>query len=184
MAPRYRDVKAEQIPEVEAGGGTRIKIIAGRVGNTQGPVRDIVTDPEYLDITVPSFTTYCHPTEKGHTVLAYVIEGSGCFCREKKPFTFEVDGANYFDMETGPFIGNCGLVLFEDGDVIEVSTESEPVRFLLISGRPIGEPVAWRGPIVMNTREELEIAFEEYSNGSFIKQRTPDVEVGGKSDQL
>lgn len=173
MAPRYRDVKAAQIPEVKLENGVAIKIIAGKVGDIEGPVRDIVTAPEYLDIRVPADSTFRHPTEKGHTVLAYVIEGQSCFCREKKPFSFEVDGANYFDMETGPFVGNCGLILFEDGDKIEVTTATEPVRFLLISGRPINEPVAWRGPIVMNTREELEVAFEEYANGTFIKNLTP-----------
>jgi len=173
MAPRYRDVNAAQIPEVEMTGGTMIKIIAGKVGNTEGPVRDIVIEPEYLDISVPANSTFRHPTERGHTVLTYIIEGQGCFCREKKPFGFAVDGANYFDMETGPFVGNCGLVLFEDGDEIEVNTEGDPVRFLLISGKPIGEPVAWRGPIVMNTSEELETAFEEYSNGTFIKHKAP-----------
>jgi len=173
MDPRYRDVKAVQIPEIEVTGGSRIKIIAGKVGAAEGPVRDIVIDPEYLDVSVPANSTLRHPTERGHTVLAYIIEGQGCFCREKKPFSFEVDGANYFDMETGPFVGNCGLVLFEDGDEIEVNTEGDPVRFLLISGKPIGEPVAWRGPIVMNTSEELETAFEEYSNGTFIKHKAP-----------
>ncbi|MGD0233530.1 MAG: pirin-like C-terminal cupin domain-containing protein, partial [Syntrophorhabdales bacterium] len=92
------------------------------------------------------------------------------FCKEKDPFTYELEGANYFDMERNPFIGNNSLVVFDDGDQIVVSTESESVRFLLVSGKPIREPVAWYGPIVMNTREELQIAFEEYRNGTFIKR--------------
>jgi redox-sensitive bicupin YhaK (pirin superfamily) len=122
---------------------------------------------------VPPGSSYQHPTKAGHTVFAYVIGGQGCFCQEKKPFSYEAEGASYFDMQIGPLIGDGGLVLFEDGESLVVSTEEEPVRFLLVSGQPLGEPVAWRGPIVMNTREELQLAFEEYSNDTFIKHREP-----------
>ena len=98
-----------------------------------------------------------------------MIGGRGYFCREKNPFSYEVEGRNYFDIERHPFAADGDLVLFADGEEIAVSTEAEPVRFLLMSGKPIGEPVAWYGPIVMNTQEELRIAFEEYENGTFIK---------------
>ena len=120
-------------------------------------------------MTVPPRSEHFHPTTRGHTVFAYVIEGKGYFCKEKDPFTYDVEGANYFDMQREPFLDNGTLVLFEKGDQVMVSTEDEPVRFLLMSGRPIGEPVAWYGPIVMNTQEELRVAFEEYRNGTFIK---------------
>jgi redox-sensitive bicupin YhaK (pirin superfamily) len=135
----------------------------------QGPVRDIVIDPEYLDVTVPAHSEYTHPTKRGHTVFAYAIEGKGYFCTEKNPFAYEAEGVNYFDIQRDPFIGNGSLVLFEDGGQVRVSTEAEPVRFLLISGKPIEEPVAWYGPIVMNTQEELQTAFEEYQRDTFIK---------------
>jgi len=171
MGPRYRDVKSDQVPEVTLDSGTKIKIICGKVNGQSGPVRDIVIDPEYLDITVPPETEFSHPTKRGHNVFAYVIGGKGYFCREKTPFAYEVEGANYFDMQRDPLIGNETLVLFEEGDEIVVSTAKEPIRFILISGKPIGEPVAWYGPIVMNTQEELEIAFEEYQNGTFMKPR-------------
>ena len=171
MEPRYRDVKSPQIPEVVLDDGTKIKIICGKVSGQSGPVRDIVIDPEYLDISVPSETKFSHPTKRGHTVFAYVIDGKGYFCQEKKPFAYEVEGANYFDMQRDALVGNETLVLYEDGDEIMVSTAKEPVRFILVSGKPIGEPVAWYGPIVMNTQEELEIAFEEYQNRTFIKHR-------------
>ena len=171
MEPRYRDVKSPQIPEVVLDDGTKIKIICGKVSGQSGPVRDIVINPEYLDISVPSETKFSHPTKRGHTVFAYVIDGKGYFCQEKKPFAYEVEGANYFDMQRDALVGNETLVLYEDGDEIMVSTAKEPVRFILVSGKPIGEPVAWYGPIVMNTQEELEIAFEEYQNGTFIKPR-------------
>ncbi|MBI5101090.1 MAG: pirin family protein [Nitrospirae bacterium] len=169
MDPKYRDVKSGQIPEVALDNGVRIKIICGMVGKTAGPVRDIVIDPEYLDITVPPGAQYAHPTKNDHNVLAYVIEGRGYFCKEKNPFTYEMVGENYFDIARDPYVGNGTLVLFDKGDEINITTEDEAVRFLLISGRPIGEPVAWYGPIVMNTQEELRVAFEEYRNGTFIK---------------
>ena len=170
MDPRYRDVKCKQIPELEVANGVKIKIICGKEGKTQGPVRDIVIDPVYIDVSVPPRSVYVHPTKKDHTVFAYVFEGRGYFCQEKKPFTYEVAGENYFDMKQEPFVGNGMIALFDNGDEVMVTTEDEPVRFLLISGKPIKEPVAWYGPIVMNTQEELRIAFDEYDKGTFIKK--------------
>jgi quercetin 2,3-dioxygenase len=171
MDPRYRDEKNDQIPEATLENCTRIRVICGNAGNRQGPVRDIVIDPEYLDITVPAGSEFLHPTKRGHTVLAYVFDGKGYFCKEKKPFSYDMEGPNYFDIKRDPFLGNGDAVLFGDGDQVMVSTEGDSVRFLLISGKPIGEPVAWYGPIVMNTRDELRIAFEEYNNGTFIKNK-------------
>jgi len=171
MGPRYQEIKSSQIPKIHLENGTQIKIICGRINGTPGPVRDIVIDPEYLDIRVPANSIYKHPTKSGHTVFAYVIDGKGYFCQEKKPFTFDVVGESYFDMSGEPYIKNEMLVLFDDGESVRVSTEDEPVRFLLISGKPINEAVAWRGPIVMNTQEELRLAFEEYQNGTFIKHK-------------
>ena len=169
MDPRYRGLTAAQIPEVSLGQGVTVRIICGKVGSTRGPVSDIVTDPEYLDVTVPAHAELVHLTKPGHTVFAYVIGGEGYFCRQKNPFTYEVEGENYFDIERKPSVTNASLVVFDDGDRVVVSTESEPVRFLLVSGKPIREPVAWYGPIVMNTQQELRVAFEEYRNGTFIK---------------
>jgi redox-sensitive bicupin YhaK (pirin superfamily) len=154
MEPRYRDIKSRQVPEVTLESGVRIKVICGSVDDKQGPVKDIVIDPEYLDITVPAKTEFIHSPKQGHTVFAYVIEGKG-----------------HFDMQKEAFIANGTLCLFTDGDHVMVSTEGNGVRFLLISGRPLKEPVAWYGPIVMNTQEELENAFEEYQNGMFIKHK-------------
>ncbi len=156
MAPRYRDVKAEQIPELQLDSGVSIKIISGQVNGVSGPVHDIVIDPDYLDVSVPAHSSYLHPTKSGHTVLAYVIGGKGFFCLKKDSL-----------------ITDRGLVLFEDGENVMVTTAAEPVRFLLISGKPICEPVAWQGPIVMNFREELQLAFEEYHNNTFIKPLPP-----------
>jgi quercetin 2,3-dioxygenase len=171
MAPRYRDVESNQIPEVTLDDGVKVKIICGQVSGVKGPVQDIVIDPEYLDITVPAKSNFIYSVKKGHTVFAYVVEGKGYFDQERNPFAYEAEGANYFDLKRECLLGSENLVLFDDGDRVAVSTEEKPVRFLLISGRPIKEPVAWYGPIVMNTQEELRIAFEEYENATFIKHK-------------
>jgi quercetin 2,3-dioxygenase len=152
MAPRYRDVKNSQIPQILTGDGASVKIICGQVDDTRGPVQDIVIAPEYLDITVPPKSQFRHTTSRGRTVLAYVIEGTG-----------------HFDANRENLLSPEHLVAFADGNEILVSTQEKSVRFLLISGKPIKEPVAWYGPIVMNTQEELRIAFEEYQNGTFLK---------------
>jgi quercetin 2,3-dioxygenase len=156
MEPRYRDIKSAQVPEVVFENGTKIKVICGKVGKHEGPVRGIVIDPEYLDVTVPGKAEFRHTTKLGHTVFAYVIEGQG-----------------HFDEIEKHAIGNGTVCLYADGDHIAVTTAEEPVRFLLISGKPIGEPVAWYGPIVMNSDEELQLAFDEYRHGTFIKHKKP-----------
>jgi len=171
MNPRYRDIAKKQIPEVKLPNGTTIKVISGEVSGIKGPVEDIVIDPEYIDVTVPANSKFKHPTQQGHTVFAYIIDGQGYFCREKNPFTYEVGGENYFDIQRDPFVDNGTIVLFGDGEEIIAFTEEHKLRFLLISGKPIGEPVAWHGPIVMNTQEELQTAFKEYKQGTFIKYK-------------
>ena len=103
-------------------------------------------------------------------MFAYVIGGKGVFCNQQDPYSYEAEGENYFDMKRDRLIGDGHLVLFGEGEAVTVAAEAEPVRFLLVSGKPIGEPVAWDGPIVMNTQEELRIAFEELENGTFIKK--------------
>jgi quercetin 2,3-dioxygenase len=169
MDPRYRDIKNAQVPEVRLKNGATVKVICGTVEGKQGPVKDIVITPEYLDITLPPLSEFIHETPRGHTVFAYVIQGKGVFCNERNPFAYDIEGVNYFDMERDFYIHNGTAVLFDDGDQVTVSAQGEPLRFLLISGKPIKEPVAWYGPIVMTTEEELRIAFEEYGNGTFIK---------------
>ncbi len=172
MDPRYRGISAEQIPEVKDASGATIKVIAGAVNGTTGPVTDVVTRPEYLDVTVPPGVTFSHETPRGHTAFAYVIGGRGAFSRQKDPYSYEVEGAGYFDMKRDALVDDGHLVLFGDGDTVTATTEAEPVRFLLVSGKPIGEPIAWYGPIVMNTQEELRAAFEELKAGTFIKAPT------------
>jgi hypothetical protein len=169
MDPRYRDVKRSDIPEVALPGGVTARVICGTVGKTRGPVRDIVIDPEYLDIAMPRGAEFIHPTVPGHTVLAYVFEGEGCFSGEAEPSSDDVEPASCFDLERKPVQGDHAVILFADGSRVRVATTDSPVRFLLISGRPLGQPVAWQGPIVMNTQDELRTAFREYKNGTFVK---------------
>ncbi len=152
MHPRYQDIKSSEIPEVVKEGGARVRIICGRLDGTCGPVSEIVTDPEYMDVIVPPGKEFSHLVKKGHTVFAYVFEGDG-----------------YFDEYKERLIKSEHLVLFEDGEEVVAQSEDKQLRFLLISGMPIGEPIAWYGPIVMNNREELDLAFREYREGTFIK---------------
>jgi redox-sensitive bicupin YhaK (pirin superfamily) len=156
MDPRYQEIKRQQVPEITLGGGVKVKIICGEIKGQKGPVQDIVIDPEYLDITVPPESSFRHFVKRGHKAFAYVIEGEG-----------------YYDEDPGasPFgkVGAESLVIFDDGDEVVISTKDKAMRALFVSGKPIGETVAWHGPIVMNTREELRIAFEEYEKGTFIK---------------
>jgi redox-sensitive bicupin YhaK (pirin superfamily) len=169
MNPRYQDVKQGEIPEVTVDGGTSIKIICGSVNGISGPVKDIVIDPEYLDITVPPETIFIHKVKKGYTVFAYVIHGCGHFEEGRDSYSYEMEGANYFDMDRNCSMKEESLIIFDDGDEVIVTAGARPVRFILVSGKPIKEPVAWYGPIVMNTQEELKIAFSEYQAGTFVK---------------
>jgi redox-sensitive bicupin YhaK (pirin superfamily) len=151
MPPRYREVLAEQIPVITDESGTTMRIISGEVNGVKGPVQDIITEPVYIDVTVSGKAVFSHPIPPGHTLVCYVIEGSG-----------------YFDSDHS-LITEGKLVQFGDGQKIVVRADGGPVRFLLISGKPIGEPVVWYGPIVMNTEEEIRTALTEYQNGKFIK---------------
>jgi redox-sensitive bicupin YhaK (pirin superfamily) len=152
MAPRYREIRHGDIPLVKTPDGASVRVVCGEVAGAQGPVRDIVTQPEYLDVSVPADKSFKHKVPEGHTVFAYVIEGEGCF-----------------DEARQSAYGADALVLYGPGDAVTVSADRQPVRFLLVSGKPLREPVAWYGPIVMNTQEELRAAFEEYSRGTFLK---------------
>ena len=151
--PRYQGLESAQIPEVEAG-RARVRVIAGKVGETVGPVRDISVEPEYLDVSVAAGATWTHPTTRGHTVFAYLFQGDCTF------------GATEKRAVAKPGV----LVLFGDGDQVTVTAGDSGGRFLLVSGKPLREPVAWRGPIVMNTREELDQAWRDLEAGTFVKR--------------
>ncbi|MCX5790201.1 MAG: pirin family protein [Elusimicrobia bacterium] len=170
MDPRYRDVKSGTVPVVQQPGGVEVRVVAGMVGGVQGPVKDIVIDPEYLDVTVPAHAQWEHPVRPDHSVFAYVIDGEGYFEPGRDAFAHESVGLNYFDMKVPCVCPNHTLVLYGPGQSVQVATQGRPVRFLLVSGRPLKEPIAWYGPIVMNTRAELRQAFEEFEKGTFVKK--------------
>jgi len=153
IPPRYQEFKSSLIPVITLENGTKIKVICGQINNVKGPVKEIIIDSEYLDISVPENCIYNHQTIAGHNVFAYVIGGS-CL----------------FDSEEQILCDNKTLVLFDEGEYISIITKESAARILLISGKPVNEPVAWGGPIVMNTEEELNLAFDEIENGTFIKR--------------
>ncbi len=152
MAPRYQEIKASAIPALKYENGIVVKVIAGEYGGVHGPVKDIVTNPEYLDISIPADTEFSVGVNPEHTVFIIAFEGEGNFGNGQPNLMKSGEGA-----------------LMSDGDTVRVTTHDSRLRFLLIAGRPIGEPVAWKGPIVMNTAEELETAFREYREGRFVK---------------
>ncbi|MHB8058687.1 MAG: pirin family protein [Desulfuromonadaceae bacterium] len=170
MAPRYRDVKAADIPEVTLENGVKIKIIAGEVSGVKGPVGDIVIEPEMLDISVPAGAVFTHQLPLGHTAFAYILSGEGYFDDQRDAFAYEMVGHGWSDTERRCACAAETVVLYEQGgSAVKVSTTDTPVRFLFVSGKPLNEPVAWYGPIVMNTQEELRVAFDEYKSGNFVK---------------
>ena len=169
-APRYQDVQAKDIPTVVDDDGTSVRIIVGELWGKTGPVDGIAADPQYLDISVPAGVKKVFKIDTYRRAFAYIFAGSAAFADASKPsgvlLEKEVMGheVNIRDMS-----GNRTLVRFGTGDEVTVQAGDEGVRFLLISGAPIEEPVAWHGPIVMNTREELHQAFTDLNNGTFIK---------------
>ncbi len=169
MAPRYQEIKKQDIPEVTLENGVVIKVICGKINGISGPVRDIVTDPQYMDVSVPANTAFSHEIERGYNAFCYVIEGEGYFDPQKDPYSYSETGVNYFDFDRECKMKPGSVVLYDDGDEISVTTENSSVRFLMIWGKPLNEPVEWYGPIVMNTKDELRVAFEEFRNGTFIK---------------
>ncbi|SMC69269.1 pirin family protein [Primorskyibacter flagellatus] len=169
-APRYQDVEGKEIPEIIDDDGTRVKVIVGSFWGKSGPVDGIAADPQYLDVYVPAGVKKTLPVDTYRRAFAYVFEGSGAFTDAADPtgvlLEKEVDGAelNIRDMS-----GDRTLVRFGTGDSVTVQAGEQGVRFLLISGAPIQEPVAWHGPIVMNTQAELQQAMRDLRNGTFIK---------------
>ncbi len=150
MDPRYRGIEKRQIPEIGFG-EAKVKVIAGELRGVKGPVKDLVVDVEYFDVELEEKAEWVHETKKGYTAFAYVFDGEAVF--------------------SGKEVGKGNLVLLEKGDEVRVGSR-HGTRFLFASGKPLCEPVAWGGPIVMNTNEELELAFEEYEKGTFIKRKT------------
>ncbi|HET7585908.1 MAG TPA: pirin family protein [Gemmatimonadaceae bacterium] len=167
--PRYQDIVAADVPEVVDDDGTTVRVVSGSFWGKTGPVEGIAADPQYLDVWVPPGRRKTLGVETSHHAFAYVFEGSGTFRDASAPQGVLTEQAGVDAPPVREAAGDRSLVLFDRGDEVTVQAGDEGVRFLLVSGRPLGEPVAWRGPIVMNTAEELRQAFAELHQGTFIK---------------
>lgn len=152
--PRYQDIRSAQIPEVVRENGARIRVIAGTADGIPGPVTGIAADPTYLDVSVPAKSSFVYGLESAHNTFAYVFEGKGRFAA--------------IEQQSGAEVSHPTLVVFEDGDSLEVVTTDEPVRFLLVAGKPLHEPIARYGPFVMNTKEEIEQTLADLRLGTFV----------------
>lgn len=169
-APRYQDIGGKDIPERIDDDGTRIRVIVGDWRGIKGPVDGIAAEPQYLDVSIPPNITKTLPIDAWRSAFAYIFEGTADFRGASDPVGVRVEKEiQGEELHLRDMSGNRSLVVFDTGDEIRVTAGETGVRFLLISGRPIEEPVAWHGPIVMNTRQEIEQAMQELQNGTFIR---------------
>jgi redox-sensitive bicupin YhaK (pirin superfamily) len=168
-APRYQDIAATDIPEVVDDDGTRARVICGDFWGKTGPVHGVAADPRYVDVSVPPGKRKRLAVERSRHAFAYVFAGSGSFRDASGPQSVRNELAEEAGLVDRGDAGNRSLILFDSGDEVVVQAGDEGIRFLLVSGKPIDEPVAWYGPIVMNTDEELKQAYAELRNGSFIR---------------
>jgi redox-sensitive bicupin YhaK (pirin superfamily) len=169
-APRYQEVKSADITEITDDDGTKARIICGNFWGVKGPVDGIASDPVYIDMSVPPDKRKTLPVETRSHAFAYVFEGSGKFYNASSPLAVPTESVGRLEASPSTEADNRSLVLFDRGDEVTVQAGEEGIHFLLISGKPLQEPVAWYGPIVMNTQEQLQQAFEELRQGTFLKK--------------
>jgi len=169
--PRYQEVAAADIPEITDDDGTAVRVICGSFWGKSGPVDGIAASPQYLDVSVPPLVRKTLPVERTRHAFAYVFAGSGKFCNASEPLAVPTVAASWSETSVPERVGDRSLVVFDTGDELTVEAGELGIRFLLVSGRPLREPIAWYGPIVMNTQEELRQAFAEYQAGTFLKHR-------------
>jgi hypothetical protein len=168
-APRYQDVLARDIPEVIDDDGTTVRVVCGSFWGKSGPVDGVAADPRYLDVWVPAGHRKTLPVESSRHAFAYVFEGAGTFRDASQPVAVRTERIGPVGGVAPDETGNRSLVLFDSGDEVTVQAGEQGIRFLLVSGQPIEEPVAWYGPIVMNTEAQLRQAYEELRQGTFIR---------------
>lgn len=167
--PRYQEVKAAEIPEVTDDDGTHVRVVCGDFWGTKGPVEGVASDPIYLDVSVPPGRSKTLPVETVRHAFAYVFAGEGKFCNASGPLAVPTEGVGWADTTPPTQADNRSLILFDRGDEVTVKAGGDGIRFLLVSGKPLEEPVAWYGPIVMNTQEQLREAFQDLESGRFLK---------------
>ena len=169
-APRYQEVKSPDIPQVTDDDGTHVRVVCGNFFGATGPVDGIAADPIYLDVSVPPGKRKALPVETTRHAFAYVFAGSGKFCNASDPLAVPTEPVSWADTRPPAEADNRALILFDRGDEVMVQAGDDGIRFLLVSGRPLEEPVAWYGPIVMNTQQQLQQAFAELERGTFLKR--------------
>jgi redox-sensitive bicupin YhaK (pirin superfamily) len=169
--PRYQGIESKDIPEITDDDGTHVRLVCGDYWGKKGPVDGIAANPVYIDVSVPPGKSKSLPIDTRNNAFAYVFAGSGKFCNASEPLSVPTESVGWLDTKPPTEADNRSLILFDSGDEVTVQAGEEGIRFLLISGRPFREPVAWYGPIVMNTQAELRKAFEELQNGTFIKKK-------------
>jgi redox-sensitive bicupin YhaK (pirin superfamily) len=167
--PRYQEVKTNDIPEVTDDDGTHVRLVCGSFWGKKGPVDGIAADPIYIDVSVPPGKRKTLPVETSRSAFAYVFAGSGKFCNASGPLAVPTESIKWSDTNPPLEADNRSLILFDRGDEVTVQAGPDGIRFLLVSGKPLQEPVAWYGPIVMNTQEQLQEAFDELKQGNFLK---------------
>jgi redox-sensitive bicupin YhaK (pirin superfamily) len=168
-APRYQEVKAPDIPAVTDDDGTHVHVVCGNFWGMKGPVDGVAADPVYLDVSVAPGRRKVLPVETTRHAFAYVFAGNGKFCNASGPLAVPTESVGWLDTKPPAEVDNRSLVLFDRGDEVEVQAGEDGIRFLLVSGKPLGEPVAWYGPIVMNTQDQLREAFQELEEATFLK---------------
>ena len=171
MKPRYQEVVSGDIPEMTDDDGTHVRIVCGEFWGKRGPVDEVAIDPIYLDVTVPAGRKRSIPVETTRHAFAYVFAGSGKFSNASEPLDVPTESVGWADTAPPAAADNRSLILFDSGDELMVQAGDEGIRFLLASGKPLHEPVAWYGPIVMNTQEQLQRAFTELERGTFLKSK-------------
>jgi quercetin 2,3-dioxygenase len=169
-APRYQEVKAEEIPALTDDDGTHVRLVCGSFWGKKGPVEGIAANPTYIDVSVAAGRRKSLPVEHTRQAFAYVFGGSGKFCNASGPLAVPTESVQWSDTTPPAQADNRSLVLFDSGDEVTVQAGDDGIRFLLISGEPLKEPVAWYGPIVMNTQDQLKQAFQELEQGTFLKK--------------
>lgn len=167
--PRYQEVKTRDIPEITDDDGTHVRVVCGSFWGKTGPVDGIAADPIYLDVSVSPGRRKTLPVEMKRQAFAYVFAGSGKFCNASGPLAVLTEVVKWADTNPPVEADNRSLILFDRGDEVTVQAGDDGIRFLLVSGKPLEEPVAWYGPIVMNTQEQLQQAFTELQEGKFLK---------------
>ena len=167
--PRYQGIESKDIPEVTDDDGTSVRLVCGEFWGKRGPVDGIAADPIYIDVSVPAGKRKSLKIDTRNNAFAYVFAGSGKFCNASEPLAVPTESVGWLDTNPPVEANNRSLILFDSGDEVTVQAGDKGIRFLLISGRPLKEPVAWYGPIVMNTQAELKTAFEELQKGTFLK---------------